>query len=287
MVGKNNRGEDDLQRRENASSSNVSSDDEGADFWSSKAVVKTTQKLLAEAIGTFFVIFTGCGAVTVNKIYSLTTFPGIAITWGLIVMIMVYTVGHISGAHFNPAVTVTMALFRRFPLKEVPMYMAAQLVGALLASGTLCLLFDIKHDDYFGTLPVGPHLRSFIMEIVATFLLMFVVSAVATDSRAIGELSGIAVGSTILLDVLVAGPVSGASMNPTRSLAPAIMLHRYEGIWVYILGPFIGAISGGFAYNLLRPTNKPLRELIGSESSIMKNFSKNNISRSNDRVEGV
>ncbi|KAL6954611.1 hypothetical protein U1Q18_038665 [Sarracenia purpurea var. burkii] len=236
-------------------------------FFESTSVVTTTQKVIAEVLGTYFVIFAGCGSVAVNKLYGGSiTFPGICITWGLIVMVMVYSVGHISGAHFNPAVTITFAVFRRFPFWQVPIYIAAQLMGSILASGTLSLLFDVTPEGYFGTVPVGSNLQSLIIEIIISFLLMFVISGVATDNRAIGELAGIAVGMTITLNVFVAGPISGASMNPARSLGPAIVKHVYKGLWVYMVGPVIGTLAGGFAYNLIRFTDKPLRELTKSSS---------------------
>ncbi|XP_043694597.1 probable aquaporin NIP-type [Telopea speciosissima] len=240
---------------------------------SSSAVVVLTQKFIAEVIGTYFVIFAGCGSVVVNKIYGSVTFPGICVTWGLIVMVMVYSVGHISGAHFNPAVTVTFAIFRHFPWAQVPLYMVAQILGSIFASGTLSLAFDIQQKHFFGTIPTGSNLQSLAMEIIISFLLMFVISGVATDNRAIGELAGIAVGMTILLNVLVAGPVSGASMNPARSLGPAIIMRNYKGIWVYLLGPPIGTILGALAYNMIRFTDKPLRELTKS-GSFLKSFSK-------------
>ncbi|XP_065857096.1 probable aquaporin NIP-type [Euphorbia lathyris] len=214
------------------------------------------------------VIFCGCGAVVVNKTYGEVTFPGICVVWGLIVMVMVYSVGHISGAHFNPAVTITFAIFQKFPIKQVPLYIAAQVIGSLLGSGTLSLLYGVPDEAFYGTIPVGPHLRSFCLEIIITFLLMFVISGVATDNRAIGELAGIAVGMTIMLNVFIAGPISGASMNPARSLGPAIVMHKYTGIWVYIAGPLIGAVLGAFAYNLIRFTDKPLREITKSSSFI-------------------
>ncbi|KAK3421554.1 hypothetical protein EUGRSUZ_G02188 [Eucalyptus grandis] len=223
-------------------------------------------KVLAEVIGTYFVIFAGCGSVAVNKIYGSVTFPGICVVWGLIVMVMIYSVGHISGAHFNPAVTVTFAIFRHFPYTQVPLYVVAQLLGSILASGTLYLLFDVDSKSFFGTVPTGPHVRSLVVEIIISFLLMFVVSGVATDNRATGELAGIAIGMTILLNVFVGGPVSGASMNPARTLGPAITMHVYNGLWVYIVGPFVGTILGGFAYNLIRQTDKSLGELTKSAS---------------------
>ncbi|XP_022842986.1 probable aquaporin NIP-type [Olea europaea var. sylvestris] len=245
-------------------------------FCMSASIVTIVQKVIAEVIGTYFVIFSGCGSVAVNKLYGGTvTFPGICATWGLIVMVMVYSVGHISGAHFNPAVTITFAIFRRFPWKEVPLYIIAQLIGSILASCTLAILFDITSEAYFGTLPVGSNGQSFAIEIIISFLLMFTISGVATDSRAIGDLAGLVVGMTIMLNVFVAGPISGASMNPARSIGPAIVKHTYKGLWVYIFGPLIGTILGGFAYNLIRYTNKPLRELTKS-SSLIRSISKNN-----------
>ncbi|KAJ8442447.1 hypothetical protein Cgig2_022330 [Carnegiea gigantea] len=234
---------------------------------SSPSVVTLTQKLVAEVTGTYFIIFAGCGSVVVNKLYGeAVTFPGISVTWGLIVMVMIYTVGHISGAHFNPAVTLTFAIFGRFPFKQAPFYMMAQLLGSLLASSTLALMFDVTPKAFFGTVPVGSDVQSFAIEIVISFLLMFVVCGVGTDSRATGDFAGVAVGMTIMLNVFVAGPISGASMNPARTLGPAIVKNNYKGIWVYFIGPPIGTIAGASVYNLLRFTDKPLREITRSSS---------------------
>lgn len=237
------------------------------------AIVNLTQKLIAEAVGTYFVVFAGCGSVAVNKIYGSVTFPGICITWGLIVMVMIYSVGHISGAHFNPAVTITFAIFRRFPYVHVPLYIIAQVMGSILGSGTLYYLFPSEKEHFFGTVPTGSNVQSLILEIIITFLLLFVVSGVATDSRAIGELAGLAIGATILLNVFVAGPISGASMNPARSLGPALVMGNYKGLWVYIVGPLVGGITGGFCYNLIRFTDKPLREITRS-GSFLKSMSR-------------
>ncbi|KAK9272525.1 hypothetical protein L1049_002898 [Liquidambar formosana] len=241
----------------------------------STSVVTITQKFIAEVLGTYFVIFAGCGSVVVNKIYGSVTFLGICATWGLIVTVMIYSLGHISGAHFNPAVTITFAIFRRFPYWEVPLYIVAQLMGSILASGTLDLVFDVTPKDFFGTAPVGSAGQSLVLEIIISFLLMFVISGVATDNRAIGELAGIAVGSTILLNVIVVGPISGASMNPARSIGPAVVKHVYTGLWIYIVGPITGTIAGGFAYNLIRYTDKPIREITKS-GSFLRNVSKSN-----------
>ncbi|ESQ47283.1 hypothetical protein EUTSA_v10027876mg [Eutrema salsugineum] len=233
----------------------------------SPSIVCLTQKLIAEMIGTYFIIFSGCGVVVVNVLYGGTiTFPGICVTWGLIVMVMIYSTGHISGAHFNPAVTVTFAIFRRFPWYQVPLYIGAQLTGSLLASLTLRLMFKVTPEAFFGTTPADSSARALVAEIIISFLLMFVISGVATDNRAVGELAGIAVGMTIMLNVFVAGPISGASMNPARSLGPAIVMGVYKGIWIYIVGPLVGIMAGGFVYNLIRFTDKPLRELTRSGS---------------------
>ncbi|KAF9588854.1 hypothetical protein IFM89_023753 [Coptis chinensis] len=224
------------------------------------------QKLLAEVLGTFFVIFAGCGAVVIDLSKDkVITHAGVSITWGLVVMVMVYSLGHISEAHFNPAVTIAHATCKRFPWKQVPPYIIAQILGSTLASGTLRLLFGAKHAEYPGTIPVGSNLQSLILEIIITFFLLFVISGVCTDDRAIKELGGIAVGAVILLNVIVAGPISGASMNPARSLGPALVYGRYEGLWVYFLGPICGAVLGAWAYIVIR-NKDPVLEVTSSAS---------------------
>ncbi|KAK8674600.1 hypothetical protein V6N13_032709 [Hibiscus sabdariffa] len=188
------------------------------------------QKLLAEVLGTYFLIFAGCASVVINvnndKVVSL---PGISMVWGL-------------------AVTV-------------PFYMVAQVIGSTMAAGTLRLLFNGPHDVFAGTLPQGSDLQAFVIEFIITFYLMFIVSGVATDDRTIGEFAGLAVGSIVLLNVLFAGPITGASMNPARSLGPAIVWNRYKGIWIYLTSPVIGAVSGAWVYNMLRLTDKPLPDI--------------------------
>lgn len=229
--------------------------------------VPLLQKLVAELVGTYFLIFAGCASVVVNlDKEKVITQPGISIVWGLTVMVLVYSVGHISGAHFNPAVTLAHASTKRFPLKQVPAYVIAQVVGSTLASGTLRLIFNGKNDHFSGTLPAGSDLQSFVIEFIITFYLMFVISGVATDNRAIGELAGLAVGATILLNVMFAGPITGASMNPARSLGPAIVHNEYKGIWIYLVSPTLGAVAGAWAYNFVRYTNKPVREITQSAS---------------------
>ncbi|KAJ0081342.1 hypothetical protein Patl1_10423 [Pistacia atlantica] len=153
---------------------------------------------------------------------------------------------------------------------QVPAYVAAQVLGSTLAAGTLRLLFNGNQDHFVGTAPTGSEMQSFVIEFIITFYLMFVISGVATDNRAIGELAGLAVGSTVLLNVMFAGPISGASMNPARSLGPAIVSSQYEGLWVYLTSPILGAIAGAWMYNMVRYTDKPLREITKS-ASFLKN----------------
>jgi len=236
------------------------------------------QKLVAEVLGTYFLIFAGCAAVVVNLDKDkVVTLPGIAIVWGLAVMVLVYSVGHISGAHFNPAVTVAFATCKRFPWKQVPAYVSAQLIGATLASGTLRLMFTGHQNQFAGTMPAGSNLQTFVLEFIITFYLMFVISGVATDNRAIGELAGLAIGSTILLNVMIAGPISGASMNPARTLGPAIVHSKYDSVWVYLLATILGAISGAWVYNIIRFTDKPLREITKSGSFLKGSRNNNSI----------
>ncbi|XP_015958114.1 nodulin-26 [Arachis duranensis] len=233
--------------------------------------VSLLQKFVAEVVGTYFLIFAGCAAVVVNKNNdNVVTLPGISIVWGLAVMALVYSIGHISGAHFNPAVTIAFASTRRFPFKQVPVYVAAQVVGSTLASGTLRLLFDGNQNQFAGTLPAGSDLQAFVIEFIITFYLMFIISGVATDSRAVGELAGLAVGSTVLLNVMFAGAITGASMNPARSIGPAIVHNQYKGIWIYLVAPVLGAVAGTWVYNALRHTANPPSRVIKNTASFVK-----------------
>ena len=210
--------------------------------------------LVAEAIGTFALVFAGCGAIMVDAKTHALGHLGVALTFGLVIMVMIYAVGHVSGAHFNPAVTVAFALTRHFPWSRAAAYGAAQLAGGIVAALLLrASLGEIA--DLGATQPSGSDAQSFVWEIVLSAFLMFVVLAVATDTRAVGEAAAIAVGGTIVLDALFGGPISGASMNPTRSLAPALVSGQFDAIWLYLLAPVIGTSIGGFAYQFIRDEN--------------------------------
>ena len=173
------------------------------------------------------------------------------VTFGLIIAAMIYATGHISGAHINPAVTLAFAVTRHFPLVRVPLYWLAQVAGALLAALLLRALFgNVAHLG--TTLPAGGDGQSLVLEMVLTFFLMFVIMAVATDDRAVGQAAALAIGGTVLLDAMFGGPISGASMNPARSLGPAVVSGTLSHLWIYILGPVVGALAGAFAYELAR-----------------------------------
>ncbi|XP_058100907.1 aquaporin NIP1-1-like isoform X2 [Magnolia sinica] len=181
VVGNSKEGSEDVRMGNGDSSTADLKRNRGTSFPLS---ISFMQKLIAEVIGTYFVIFAGCASVVVNLSKGSVTFPGICIVWGLVVMVMVYSVGHISGAHFNPAVTIAFATCRRFPWKQVPAYISAQVLGSTLASGTLRLLFGGKREHFPGTIPAGSDLQSLVLEFIISFYLMFVISGVATDNRA-------------------------------------------------------------------------------------------------------
>ncbi|HEY1514199.1 MAG TPA: aquaporin [Gaiellaceae bacterium] len=205
----------------------------------------------AEAIGTFTLVFAGAGAVMVDAKTHALGHVGVAITFGLVIMAMIYAVGHVSGAHFNAAVTFAFALTRHFPWSKAAVYWGAQFLGALAAA--LLLRASLGNVAHVGaTLPSGSQGQSFLFELVMTAFLMFVVLAVATDTRAVGEAAAIAIGGTIGLDAMFGGPISGASMNPMRSLGPALASGDVHALWLYIVAPILGASLGGFAYQFVR-----------------------------------
>ena len=207
--------------------------------------------LAAEFVGTFALVFAGCGAIMVDAQTGALGHVGVAISFGLVIMVMIYAVGHISGAHFNPAVSFAFALSRHFPWPRLLGYWAAQLLGALAAAAILRgSLGNIAHVG--ATLPSGSQGQSFLWELVMTFFLMFVIMAVATDTRAVGEAAAIAIGGTVGLDAMFGGPISGASMNPARSVGPAFVSGDLHALWLYILAPLAGAALGALIYQFIR-----------------------------------
>jgi aquaporin NIP len=213
--------------------------------------MSTARRLGAEAIGTFMLVFAGAGAIMVDAKTHALGHVGVAITFGLVIMAGIYAVGHISGAHFNPAVTLGFVLTRHFPPARAVGYWAAQIVGAVAAAAVLRgSLGNVAHLG--ATFPSGSDAQSFLWELVVTAFLMFVIMAVATDTRALGERAAIAIGGTIGLAAMFAGPVSGASLNPARSIGPALVSGDLHALWIYLLAPLAGAAVGGLAYQLVR-----------------------------------
>lgn len=203
--------------------------------------MNSLRKYIAELIGTFALVFCGTGAIIINnETNGVVTHVGVAITFGFIVMSMIYALGNISGAHLNPAVSIAFTLAGRFPLKELLPYIISQIVGALLASLALRYLFP-DNELLGATLPAGAESQSFILEFILTFFLMLVIINVATGSKEQGMFAGLAIGSVVLLEAMFAGPICGASMNPARSVAPAIVSGHIEHLWIYLLAPVSGA----------------------------------------------
>lgn len=214
------------------------------------------RKLLAEAFGTFCLVFAGTGAIVINDVSGGTvTHVGIALTFGLIVLAMIYAVGDVSGCHLNPAVTLAFFTAGRSSVSLIPSYLISQCVGALFASATLRVLFS-GHPTLGATLPAGPELQSFVLELLLTMMLMFVVLSVSSGSKEKGMLAGVAVGAVIALEALFAGPICGASMNPARSLAPALISGRLEHLWIYLTAPILGAQLGVLMFCLIEGDQK-------------------------------
>jgi aquaporin NIP len=207
--------------------------------------------LVAEAIGTFALVFAGCGAIMVDAKTDQLGHVGVAITFGLVIMAMIYALGHVSGAHLNPAVTFSFALSRHFPRRQIVPYWGAQLAGALVAAAILRgSLGDVA--GVGATYPSGSDAQSFLWEVVLSFFLMLVIMAVATDTRAVGEAAAIAIGGTVGLDAMFGGPISGASMNPARSLGPGVIAGDLHAIWIYLLAPLVGAALAAVIYTFVR-----------------------------------
>lgn len=210
-----------------------------------------SRALAAEALGTFALVFFGCGAIMVDAEQGGLGHVGVSLAFGLVVLTMVYALGHISGAHINPAVTVALASRGRFAWSAVPGYLIAQITGAVAAAVVLrASLGDVA--DLGATQPSGSDGQSFVWEVVLTATLLVVIASVATDTRATAAAAGAAIGGTIALASLVGGPISGASLNPARSLAPALVSGELGSLWIYLTAPLVGGVAGALAYDALR-----------------------------------
>lgn len=211
------------------------------------------RRAAAEGLATFALVFAGCGAVIADARYDAALGQvGIALVFGLVIMAMIYAVGHLSGAHLNPAVTLAFVLTRHLPARDAAAYIAAQLTGAAIAALLLLAAWPDQPAALGATVPAGGAGSALVYEVVMTALLMFVIMAVATDTRAVGAAAAIAIGATVALDALFGGPVTGASMNPARSFGPALAASEWQHAWIYLVGPLAGATLGALGYQLIR-----------------------------------
>jgi MIP family channel proteins len=213
------------------------------------------RRAAAEGLAAFALVFAGCGAVVANVRYDEALGAvGISLAFGLVIMVMVYATGHLSGAHINPAVTIAFTLSRHFPRRDAAAYVIAQLAGASAGALALLAVWPDRPGDLGATVPSVGVGSALAYEALLTAFLMFVIMAVATDTRAVGAAAAIAIGGTVGLDALFGGPVTGASMNPARSFGPALAAGTWNDFWLYVLGPVLGAGVGAFAYQLVRGT---------------------------------
>ncbi|MEA3289503.1 MAG: MIP family channel protein [Campylobacterota bacterium] len=216
--------------------------------------MKTNKKYTVEFIATYILVFAGCGAIVIETLTGAMGHIGIALTFGFVVTALIYTFGHISGAHMNPAVTISFLYMKEFDKKDLFGYITAQISGAVLACATLYLLFieenkTMQELSYLGaTIPHGSSMQSFILEFILTFILMLVICGSAVHGKAIKSFAGIAIGFTVGLEAMFAGPISGASMNPARSIAPALISGNLEQLWIYITATTLGALFAGYIF---------------------------------------
>ncbi len=211
------------------------------------------RRSVAEGIAAFALVFAGCGAIVTNATRDgALGSTGIAAVFGLVIMVMIYATGHLSGAHINPAVTIAFTLTRHFPPRDAVAYVAAQLAGAIAGALLLLVAWPEAPASLGATVPSVATGTALLYEIVLTALLMFVIVAVATDTRAVGAGAAIAIGGTVALDALLGGPLTGASMNPARSLGPAVAAGEWHDLWIYVVGPVVGAALGAAAYQFIR-----------------------------------
>jgi MIP family channel proteins len=217
------------------------------------ASLPLARRAAAEGVAAFALVFAGCGAIVTDAQYNgALGAVGVSLVFGLIIMVMVYATGHLSGAHINPAVTIAFTLNRHFPAREAAAYIAAQLIGATTGALLLLAVWPDQPAQLGATVPSVGAGSAFVYELVLTAFLMFVIMAVATDTRAVGAAAAIAIGGTVGLDALFGGPVTGASMNPARSFGPALAAGEWGDFWIYLAGPILGAIIGALAYQLVR-----------------------------------
>ena len=209
-------------------------------------------RYISEFFGTFCLVFCGSGSIITNDISNGDiSHVGISLTFGLIVMAMIFAIGDISGAHINPAVSIAFTLAGNFNKKDLIPYIFSQTLGAIFASGILFILFP-THISQGGTLPSDSCFQTFIIEFILTFILMFVIIKVSSGSKEIGTLAGISIGGVVCLEALFAGTITGASMNPARSLAPAIFSGNIDGLWIYFIAPVFGAIAAVYLCKVIK-----------------------------------
>jgi len=212
------------------------------------------KKYVVEFIATFILIFAGCGAIVIETLTGALGHAGVALTWGFVVVALIYTFGHISGAHMNPAVTLSFTLIKEFDKKDTIPYIIAQILGATFGAFVLYLIFleeakSMSDLAYLGaSLPRGSNLQLFVMEFILTFILMLVICGSAVHGKAIKSFAGLAIGLTVGLEAMFAGPITMASMNPARSIGPALISGNFENLWVYIIATILGALIAGLVF---------------------------------------